>query len=102
MTPSWSKRIGPSEIIVVVECYLFIYIYIYIIVVQVIRPPAYFPREATCSFKNAFAAPVFLVAPERVFVLRLLPGGAAGFPNVTFSNTSAPACQKLYLFQMNF
>ena len=35
-------------------------------------------------------------------MLRLLPGGAAGSPNVTFSTTSAPACQKCYIFQLNF
>ena len=35
-------------------------------------------------------------------VLRLLADGAACSPNVTFSNTSAPACQKSYIFQMNF
>ena len=79
-----------------------LFILIYIIVVQVIRPPAYFPRETTCSFKSAFAAPVFLVAPEPMVVLHLLPGGAANSPNVTFSTISAPACQKCYIFPMNF
>ena len=38
------------------------------------------------------------VPAEGVVVLRLLPGDAASSPNVTFSNTLAPACQKIHMF----
>ena len=61
-----------------------------------------FPSQTTCSFKIAFAAPVFSYPAERVVVLHLLPGGAASSPNVTFCTTSALACQKCYIFPMNF
>ena len=37
---------------------------------------------------------VFREAPEPVVVLRQLSGAAVSSPNVTFSNGSAPACQK--------
>ena len=70
--------------------------------VQVVRLPIVSPSE------NQIISKVFIISMESrdplegAFVLRLLPGGAASSPNALFSKVSAPACQKCYIFPMDF
>ena len=83
--------------------YTYIYIYIYILLLYRLSVPLFIsPGKPYITSKVSINALKSREPPEPVVVLRLLPGGAAGSPNVTFSNTSAPACQKWYIFPMNF
>ena len=55
---------------------------------------SFFPSENQILTKVTHISLESREPSEGVVVLRLLPGDAASSPNVTFSNTSAPACQK--------
>ena len=93
MTPSWWKRVGPSEIIVVVVVVYFIYLYI-LLLYRLSVPLSISPGKPYILSKVSIIALKSRYPPEPVFVLRLLPGGAASSPNVMFSNVSALAFQK--------
>ena len=85
MTPSWSKRVGPSVVVVVVVEY-YIHIYIYIVVGQVDRTPTVFPQRESNSFKSIDYFPEKFAAPRRGCCASPI---WACSPNATYTHTSA-------------
>jgi len=77
------------------------YVCKFIIVVQVFRTTSISPGKLQISSKLSMTCLRSRYPPEDVVVLRLPGGGAACFPNVMFSNRSAPSCQKRCIGEWN-
>ena len=96
----------------IVVCWLFVVccnlllgtLYSYICILLLYKstvPLSISPRKLHIRSKVCIIYMKSRYPPEPVFVLRLLPGGAASSPNVMFSTVSTPGCQMGLQKQMN-